>query len=199
MLTVLALMLQTTTLDADTSKAAMTCAQAFTIAHASTKSPMQLTSQFTHLMMQSAKAKPEGSFFDQLNKLSASASSGAAMAPEQAKALAPACQARFPIAASTTPAKLPSDSFRRNVLCFGMLSVLQGAAEEIAKSGTDGGLTKIQAGLKPLLDKLTDEELKRRGLGGDDAFLKVLGDEMLASLPSGNPLTLAAACGVSLS
>lgn len=201
MLTMFALMLQTATLDTDTAKAAMQCAQAVTVADASIKSPMQLTSQFTHLMMQSAKAKPStGSFFDQLNALSAQASSATPPTPEAAKLLAPLCDRRFPVTRSNAPARLPSDSFRRDVLCFGTLSVLQGAAEEIAKSGDgDTGLVKIRAALQPLTDKMTDEELKRRGLDGDNAFLKALSDEMIASIPAGNPLTIAAACGVTLS
>jgi hypothetical protein len=71
MLAMLALALQTPTLEADNAKAAMTCAQAVTIADASTRSPLQLTSQFTYLAMQSVKARPgTGSFFDQLNALS---------------------------------------------------------------------------------------------------------------------------------
>jgi hypothetical protein len=196
MLPILVLMLQTATLDADNYKAAITCAQALTISDASSKSPMQLTSQFTHLMMQAARAKPEGAFFEQLNALSANASNGATMQPAQANLLAPLCDRRFPIARSTAPARLPRDSFHRDVLCFGTLSVLQGAAEEIAKSGSETGLTKIRAGLKPLTDRLTDDELKKRGLGADGAFMKALGDEMLASLPAGNPLTVATACGV---
>lgn len=199
MLTVLALMFQTATLDADNAKAAMTCAQAVTIVDSSSKSPLQLTSQFTYLAMQSAKAKPgTGSFFDQLNALSEQVGKGAALTPEQAKALAPLCDKRFPIARSLAPTRLPSDSFRRDMLCFGTLSVLQGAAEEIAKAGNDSQLTKIKAALTPLTDKMTDDALKKRGLASDGAFVKALGDEMLASLPVGNPMTVAAACGVAL-
>jgi len=200
MLTVLALMFQTATLDADNAKAAMTCAQAVTIVDSSSKSPLQLTSQFTYLAMQSAKAKPgAGSFFDQLNALSEQVGKDAALTPEQAKTLAPLCDKRFPIARSPAPARLPSAPFRRDMLCFGTLSVLQGAAEEIAKAGSDSQLTKIRAALTPLTDKMTDDALKKRGLASDGAFVKALGDEMLASLPVGNPMTVAAACGVTLS
>jgi hypothetical protein len=46
---------------------------------------------------------------------------------------------------------------------------------------------------------MTDAELKKRGFAADDAFVKALGDEMLGSLASGNPMTIAAACGVALS
>jgi hypothetical protein len=196
MLSMIALMLQTATLEADTAKAAMTCAQALTIADASTRSPMQLTSQFTYLAMQSAKAKPEGSLFEQLNKVSEQAGNGTVTSPEQAKLLAPLCDRRFPLARGSARAQLPSDSFRRDLLCFGTLSVLQGAAEEIAKNGDDSGLAKIKAGLEPLSQRMTDAELKKRGFVAEGAFLKAMGDEMLGSLATGNPLTIAAACGV---
>lgn len=200
MLTMLALALQTPTLEADNAKAAMTCARAVSIADSPTKSPLQLTSQFTHLAMQSAKAKPgTGSFFDQLNTLSEQAGKADALTPEQAKALAPLCDRRFPIARSSAPARLPADPFRRDLLCFGTLSVLQGAAEEIAKNGSDSDLVKIRAALSPLTGRMTDAELKKRGFAADDAFVKALGDEMLGSLASGNPMTIAAACGVALS
>jgi hypothetical protein len=200
MLTMLALALQTPTLEADNAKAAMTCARAVSIADSPTKSPLQLTSQFTHLAMQSAKAKPgTGSFFDQLNTLSEQAGKAGALTPEQAKALAPLCDRRFPIARSSAPARLPADPFRRDLLCFGTLSVLQGAAEEIAKNGSDSDLVKIRAALSPLTGRMTDAELKKRGFDADDAFVKALGDEMLGSLASGNPMTIAAACGVALS
>ena len=198
MLTMFALMLQTATLDADAAKAAITCAQAVTIADAGTRSPMQLTSQFTYLMMQAAKAKPEGTFFEQISQLSQSTAAAARMSPDQAKPLAPVCNARFPIARSAALARLPSDPFRRDVLCFSTLSVLQGAAEEIAKEGDDAASAKIKAAIEPLTARLNDAELKKRGLDVDQKFTKVMGDEMLASLPIGNPLTIAAACGVSL-
>jgi hypothetical protein len=87
MLTMLVLVLQTATLEADTAKAAMTCAQALTIVDANAKSPMQLTSQFTYLAMQSVKAKPDGPFFEQLNKVSETAGEGSVVTPEQAKLL----------------------------------------------------------------------------------------------------------------
>jgi hypothetical protein len=196
MLTMLVLMLQTTTLETDTAKAAMTCAQALTIADANSKSPMQLTSQFTHLAMQSVKAKPEGSFFEQLNKISGQVGKEPVMTPEQAKLLAPTCDRRFPLTRSGAPARLPTTPFRRDLLCFGTLSVLQGAAEEIGKSGDDSGLTRIKAAIEGISRRLTDDELKKQGFASEQTFVKAMGDEMLASLTTGNPLTVAAACGV---
>ncbi|AQR72915.1 hypothetical protein [Sphingomonas sp. LM7] len=198
MLTMFALMLQTPTLEADTAKAAMKCAQVVAIAGANVDSPMRLTSQFTHLSMQAAKAEGASeSFFARLQALSEEASKGTVPTPEAAKQLAPLCHARFPLARSTSPVRLPADPFKRTMLCFGTLSVLQGAAEEISKeSGDTAVLTRIKAGLAPLSDKLTDDELKKRNLGSDASFLKALSDEMIASVSIGNPISVAAACGV---
>lgn len=198
MLTMFALMLQTASLDADKGKAAMTCAQALMVADGGKTSSIRLASQFTHLIMQVVDAKPQGKFFDQLNTLSSSVK-GPAYTAEQARALVPACDARFPQARSTAPTKLPRDAFRRDVLCFGMLSILNGAAEELAKNGSNADLIKVRAALKPLGDKLSDAELKKRGLDTEDGFMTMLSNEMLDSLPLGNPTTIAAACGVPLS
>lgn len=197
MLTLFALMLQTATLDADNAKAARTCAQALVIAGTGTESPMRLTSQFTHMAMHAAKAEGAGAnFFERLNTLSDEIGKEPTVSLESARALAPQCDRRFPLARGTAPARLPADPFRRDVLCFGTLSLLQGAAEELRKDGDSATLGKIAAKLKPLSDKLTDDELKRRGLGSDGAFLKLLSDEMLASIGTGSPLTVANACGV---
>ncbi|MCX8476228.1 MAG: hypothetical protein MT490_10575 [Sphingomonas sp.] len=197
MLTLFALSLQTATLDADGAKAARTCAQTLVIAGTGTESPMRLTSQFTHMAMHAAKAEGVGaSFFERLNTLSEEIGKEPTVSLESAKVLAPQCDRRFPLARSTAPARLPKDPFRRDVLCFGTLSLLQGAAEELSKDGDSTALDKIAAKLKPLSDKLTDDELKKRGLGSDDAFLKLLSDEMLASIGAGNPLAVAVACGV---
>lgn len=197
MLTLFALMLQTAALDADAGKAARTCAQALVIAGTGTESPMRLTSHFTHMAMQIAKTEAAGAnFFERLNTLSDEIGKGQTVSLENARALAPLCDRRFPLAHNPAPARLPKDPFRRDVLCFGTLSLLQGAAEELRKDGDSTALDKIAAKLKPLSDKLTDDELARRGLGSDGAFLKLLSDEMLASVDTGSPLSVATACGV---
>jgi len=197
MLTFFALMLQTATLDADTGKAARTCAQALVIVGTGTESPMRLTSHFTYMAMHAARAEGAGAkLFERLNTLSDEIVKQPALSPEDAKLLAPQCDKRFPLARSNAPARLPTDPFRRDTLCFGTLSLLQGAAEEISKEGDSSALTKIATRLKPLSDKMTDVELQKRGLASEAAFMKALSDEMNASIDGGNPLAVAAACGV---
>lgn len=197
MLTLFALMLQTATLDADTTKAARTCAQAFVIAGTGAESPMRLTSHFTYMAMHAARAEGAGAkFFDRLSALSDEIGKQQTVSLDAAKLLTPQCDKRFPLTRSTAPARLPADPFRRDTLCFGTLSLLQGAAEELRKEGDSGTVEKIATGLKPLSEKMTDAELKKRGLADEGAFLKMLSDEMLAGINLGNPLTIAAACGV---
>lgn len=197
MMTLFALMLQTATLDADNGKAARTCAQALVIAGTGTESPMRLTSHFTYMAMHAARAEGAGAkLFERLNTLSDEISKQAMLSPDDARLLAPQCDKRFPLARSTAPVRLPADSFRRDTLCFGTLSLLQGAAEELRKEGDSAALDKIAAWLKPLSDKMTDAELRKRGLASEGAFMKALSDEMNASIDSGNPLAIAAACGV---
>jgi hypothetical protein len=197
MLTMLALLLQTATLDSDPAKAAKTCAQVLVIAGTGTESPMRLTSHFTHMAMHAAKAEGAGAdFFGRLNTLSDEIGKQPTLSPESAKALTPTCDGRFPLARSSAPARLPADPFRRDILCFGTLSLLQGAAEELRKNGDSASLDKIAAKLKPLSDKLTDEELRKRGLANEGAFMKLLSDEMIASINLGNPRTVGVACGV---
>ena len=114
MLTLFALMLQTVALDADTAKAARTCAQALVIAGTGTESPMRLTSHFTHMAMQAAKAEGvSANFFERLNPLSDEIGKESTVSLDGAKALAPMCDRRFPLARSTAPARLPADPFRR--------------------------------------------------------------------------------------
>lgn len=197
MLTLFALMLQTATLDADNAKAAKTCAQALVIAGTGTESPMRLTSHFTFMAMQAARAEnPGAKFFDRLKALSDEIAGQTVLSPDDAKALAPQCDRRFPLARSTAPARLPADPFRRDMLCFGTLSLLQGAAEELRKEGDGATLDKITTRLKPLSDKMADAELQKRGMASESAFMKALSDEMLGAIDVGNPLGIAAACGV---
>lgn len=197
MITLFALMLQTVTLDTDTAKAAKTCAQAFVIAGTGTESPMRLTSHFTYMAMHAARAEGAGAkLLERLNTLSGEISRPGAVSPEQAGLLAPQCDRRFPLTRRSAPVRLPADPFRRDTLCLATLSLLQGAAEEVSKEGDSSALDKIAAVLKPLAERMTDAELRKRGLAGEGAFLKTINDEMTAAIDVGSPLAIAAACGV---
>lgn len=195
MLTLLALMAQTTTLDADPFSAARSCAMATTIAQAGQKSPMQLTSQFTYYTMHAAVARREGkSFTARLGELSSDVDASE-IDPTAAAALVSQCEARFPRPTTIPPALLPSDPFTRDVMCFAVLSLLQGAAEEMVKDGDSASLASVRTALRPLEDKFTDAELARRDLGTTEKFMPVFDDQLQLSAALGDPVAVATACG----
>jgi hypothetical protein len=124
MLTLLALLAQTVTLEADPFVAARTCAKATTIAHVGQKSQMTLTSQFTFYAMHAARAQQNGkNFTARLNDISTGMQSLPEIAPATATALVPLCEARFPRPASTPVSLLPADPFTRDTMCLSVLSL----------------------------------------------------------------------------
>lgn len=196
MLFFLALIAQTTPLAADPFTAANLCARATTAAQAGLKSQMSLTSQFTFYAMHAARARLEGkSFTARLQEISNDARTVAPMTREAGQALVSQCEARFPRPAATPVSALPADAFARDVLCLGVLSILQGAAQSLAAQG-DTSLARINVVLTPLQGRLDDPALKRRGIDTEAKFMAVFDDQLRLSVELGEPRTIAAACGV---
>lgn len=191
----LALLAQTVALDADPAKAALTCAMSVAITDAS-ENPMRLTSQVSHFIMQATKADPGSKpFLDRVGELTDQAGAGTQTA-ESAKAAMPECDKRFPLARTNGPVHLPTDSFDRDVMCFGALALLKGAASQIEEDGGDAGpLDKIETALAPISDRLTDAALKAHGIASDTGFAAAMGEQLKASLALGNVESVALACG----
>jgi hypothetical protein len=191
----LALLAQAAPLDADPSKAALTCALSVSIADASEK-PLRLASQVSHFVMQAAKADPGTKpFLDRVGELTDQAGAGK-QSPDSAKALMPECDRRFPLARTSGPVRLPTDAFDRDVMCFGALALLKGAAGQIEEDGGDAGLLdKVETALAPISDRLTDEAMKAHGIASDTAFAAAMGEQLKASLALGNVESIALACG----
>lgn len=196
MLITLALMAQTAMLDADPSKAALTCAMSVAIVDASA-SPMRITSEVSHFVMQAAKADPGTKpFLDRVGELTDQASAGK-QADDFAKAVMPECDRRFPLARGNGAVRLPADPFNRDVICFGVLALLKGAASQIEEDGGDAGpLDKIETALAPISDRLTDDALKAHDINSDAGFAAAMGEQLKASLALGNAESVARACGV---
>jgi len=196
MLITLALMMQTASLDADPAKAALTCAMAVAVADAS-QGPMRVTSQVSHLVMQAANADPGTKpFLDRVGELTDKAGAGNQTA-EKAKALMPECDRRFPLARASATVRLPRDPFDRDVMCFGVLAMLQGAAKQLEEdSGDASPLDKIETAFAPISDRLTDDALKAHGIASETGFTLAMGNQLKASLALGNAESVARACGV---
>jgi hypothetical protein len=195
MLIPLALLAQTAGLDADPSKAALTCAMSVAIVDA-TQSPMRITSEVSHFVMQAAKADPGTKpFLDRVGELTEQASAGT-QTPDAAKALMPECDRRFPLARGNDTVRLPADSFDRDVMCFGVLALLKGAASQLEEDGGDAGpLDKIETAFAPISDRLTDAALKAHQITSDAGFAAAMGEQLRASLALGNAESVARACG----
>jgi hypothetical protein len=198
LVSLLAIGLQTAGLPADRSKAAMTCAQATATAQAGQKSPMRLTSQYSYYLIHAARADPGGKpFFERLQELAERAGKEATLTADAALPLVEPCERRFPRPSTTPVERLPADPFQRNVMCFGTLSMLQGAAQGLKDDRGDAApLAALEAVMKPLSAKLDDAEIKRHGVADDAAFLKLLGDQLQATIALGEPAAVATACGV---
>ncbi len=195
MLIMLALLAQTATLDSDPSKAALTCAMSVAIADASV-GPMRITSEVSHFVMQAAKVDPgTKAFLDRVGELTDQAVSGN-QTPDFAKAVMPECDRRFPLARRIGTVRLPTDPFDRDVMCFGALALLKGAASQLEEdSGDAGPLDKIETALAPVSDRLTDAALKAHGIASDTGFAVAMGNQLKASLAFGNVESVAQTCG----
>lgn len=195
MLLAFALLAQTATLDSDPSKAALTCAMAVAIADASV-GPMRITSEVSHFVMHAAKADPGTKpFLDRVGELADLAGAGS-QTNDFAKAVMPECDKRFPLARGVRTVRLPSDPFDRDVMCFGVLSLLKGAASQLEEDNGDAGpLDKIATALTPVSDRLTDAALKAHGISSEDGFSLAMGNQLKASLALGNTESVARACG----
>jgi hypothetical protein len=195
MFVIAALLAQATaTLPAGTKDAAMRCAQAVAVAPGS-DSHMRRSAQVSFFMMLAAKSDPAGKpFFDRVNEMAPRPDAGVAAA---AQALLKLCDQRFPLARSAAPARLPSDPFERDVMCFGTLALLQGAAEQYGEDfGDSAPLGRVKAAFEPMAAKMTDAVLATHGMKDEAQFTAYMGDRLKDSLLIGNPETVAKACGL---
>lgn len=198
MLLALALLAQTApTLETDNARAGLTCAMAVSVGETNAP-PIRLTAQVSAFMMEAAKASPNGKpFLDRVTELS-NEDSRTLPSLEAAKALLPLCDKRFPLARANGTATLPTDSFRRDLMCLGTLSLLLGAAQELEKQNGDAGpLDKIQSALAPVSDRLNDDVVTAHGIADEKQFANAMGEQVKASLALGNVEVVARACGAS--
>lgn len=192
MLALLALALQIPTLGADDARAAETCVHVVTAVGANEYSLFERAAQRLYLKMHVAQSSGGGiAFTSRMTELTRDPGDGTRVPIETAQALAPLCDSRFPLTRSKAAARLPAQPWRRDLLCFTTLAILQGAAKEAPET-----LAGIKAVLGPLSARMSDAEFRKRGISDEKAVMSAFGDELLASLGTGNPLTIATACGV---
>lgn len=195
MLVVAALLAQAAvTLPVNLKDASMRCSQVVAVADGN-DSHMRRSAQVSYFMMLAAKADPAGKpFLDRVNDLVPQPDETLS---KTAPVLIKQCDQRFPLARSQAPVKLPSDPFQRDVMCFGTLALLQGAAQQMEEDFQDSApLTRVKAVFEPLAARMTDDLLTKHGMNDEKAFTTYMGDRLKDSLALGNPESVGKACGL---
>jgi hypothetical protein len=125
----LALAFQAATLTSDPLQAPLICSAA--LVQADTVNPRLFKAAVvSYLLTRRAAANPAGGpLFEQLQGMKANGPViPKDVTPEQAKALAPLCDKRYPQARRNGPVKLPADGLARDAACLFSLSTMGGAA-----------------------------------------------------------------------
>lgn len=198
LLLTLAAFAQSPALEADSVRAGMTCGAA--AAATASEPTVRLTVQASYFVMHSARADRQGKpflerFEEMMRQLAGRAGElvrSGQLANGGGEILAE-CDRRFPMARSTAPVRLPTDPLRRDLMCLGVVSFLEGAAREGPTGGTPSHaeMVRAQAVYTELLD---DERMRAAGLGDEEAAMRVVGELTADSLDLGNTEMVSRAC-----
>lgn len=191
----LAMVAQGPTLDADTYKAGIMCADAWVAAAPAEKISRFVTSSGVgYYLMQAAAADRQGKpFLDRVSEIN-NTNKPRTIPLADAQALMPQCDKRFPMARTRTPATLPADSLDRDMLCFAVASIQVGSAEGLARAENDDSELKRWQPIQAVYSqRLSGDRFAKAGLddaGIDAAFNRV----MLGSLQIGNVDSISRSC-----
>ena len=198
LLLTLAAFAQSPALEADPVEAGMTCGAA---AAATAGEPtVRLTVQASYFVMSATRADRQGKpFLQRFEELMGALAGHAGELVRSGRvadgggAIMAECDRRFPLARSTAPVRLPSDPLRRDLMCLGVTSFLEGASREGATGGTPthDEMVRAQAAYTALLD---DERMRGAGLGEDEDAMRVVGELTADSLDLGNTEMVSRAC-----
>lgn len=198
MLLTLAAFAQAPALEADPARAGMTCGAA--AAATASEATVRLTVQASYFVMQSARADRQGRpFLERFEEMMRSLAVHAGELVRSGRlangggAVLAECDRRFPLARSTAPARLPADPLRRDLMCLGVISFLEGAAREGPTGGTPthDEIVRAQAAYTALLD---DERMTGAGLADEAEAMRAVGELTAESLDLGNTEMVSRAC-----
>lgn len=195
MLTLLALIAQTTLLSADPYDAGRTCAM---VTMASTRigyPDVEESSRINFYLVSASRSRANGNtVLQSLSGIMGEEPPTADM--RQAAALTRECEKRFPREADPTAVRLPAEKMDRDAMCYAVLRLeLADVSTGLTVEPRDPWISR----LKEALNRLTDNapQLAKRRQGVRDAALDALIDRQLwASFELSDPLTVARACGL---
>jgi hypothetical protein len=188
----IALFAQNAPLTADAGKAARACAKVFMTASGD-KDPGELRGFAQQIYLAMAATKADGVTRDFLPSAVTVMTEVIGTTPDPMPSAA-SCDARFPLARGTTPARLPDNPADRDILCLGTVSMLAGAANRMAEKGDDT-LSKDVMGQMPRFVQRFEAARKVKNIGEDkEAMAEAMSVSFRASLDHGNLDTLYQSC-----
>jgi len=188
----IALLAQEAPLTPDTGKAARVCAKVF-MAASSDKDPGALRGFAQQIYLAMAATKADGVTKDFLPSAVTVMTEVIGTEPDPLPSVA-SCDARFPLARATTPARLPENPADRDILCLATVSMLAGAANRMAEKGDDT-LSKDVMYQMPRFVQRFEAARKAKNIGDDkDAMTEAMSVSFRASLDHGNLDTLYQSC-----
>lgn len=192
MLPLLALLAQTATLEADTATAAMRCARAVSAAGGESAPHLTVTAQASYFGLQATQADLRGQpFIQRLREVTDAFGASASLPRDEARALLPQCDQRFPRARWQGSVTLPADPLKRDLMCMGALAIINGAAQSAKQQDAIARFEKMLVGVR---SRLTDAALAAQGIRDAPSYERALGDQLAATLALGNIAVIADAC-----
>ena len=199
LLLTLAAFAQGPALEANTVEAGKTCGA--TAAATASAATVRLTVQASYFVMHSARADQQGKpFLERFEEIMQSLASHAETLVQSGRLangggdrILAECDRRFPLARSTVPVRLPADPLRRDLMCLGVVSFLEGASRQGPTGGTPthDEMLRAQAAYTELLH---DERMQAAGLGEEEAAMRAVGELTAESLELGNTEMVSRAC-----
>ncbi|MES2442568.1 MAG: hypothetical protein V4574_07035 [Pseudomonadota bacterium] len=195
MILVLALLAQTAGLEADDSKAALTCLGAARPANRIGMPPLRSASQATYYLLQSVAAPGREQFMQRLSQAARTGAADVSHTPEATSAILAACEQRFPKVRVEGPVALPADAFDRDLMCLAELNLFGGAASRHnEETGDRTQLDRAFGLLAKYRARLTPGRYAANGLPDAAAQERAFGDQMVAALELGPPDAIVASC-----
>jgi len=193
MLLALALMAQDVTVNADANQA-VTCGHAVVASRPAGGAPSGTTMlQAVYFMMAAAQADPVPGkrFLERTTDIAPLIFKEDKQSPAQFAATLTACDKRYPLARSTAPAKLPTDSFQRDLICAAASSYAFGILQGAGVTAKVDEYQRIQQGF---LTRIPDTLLAERGIKDSDGIVGAMDNALASTTRIGNLETILVAC-----
>lgn len=182
-------------LPTDAYGAGMVCAGAVGIGRDPADGALQMTAEVTYFIMQAARANPGTvPYAERSTELIGQLRTMPPQTPAVAAANRQKCYQRWPMALGRAPVTLPTAKMPRGLTCIGALGVMVGAAQQLAKQGDKTALDRYGPSAGRWANSLDDAYLTSQGITTEAQMVKLMSDQLKASLSLGNVRSISDAC-----